>query len=76
LGCYTSQHRCYGGIDRHVAWMYLGVLDADEVRSHESAITEPESWSGPIQRFLEYSCRDLRTLDRHRRATRTTFGKG
>jgi hypothetical protein len=42
---YTTQHQFYGGIDLHVDWMYLCVLDAEgEVRGHKNIRTDPKAF--------------------------------
>ena len=42
---YTTQHKFYCGIDLHVDWMYLCVIDADgEVRVHKTIRTNPKAF--------------------------------
>jgi hypothetical protein len=49
---YTIQHQFYGGIDLHVAWMYLCVIDADgEVRVHNNIRTAPTAFLQALQPF-------------------------
>jgi transposase len=41
----TTQHKFYCGIDLHVDWMYLCVIDADgEVRVHTNIRTDPNTF--------------------------------
>jgi transposase len=49
---YTSQHKFYCGIDLHVDWMYLCVIDADgEVRVHKNTRTDPTAFLQALQPF-------------------------
>jgi transposase len=49
---YTIQHTCYCGIDRHVDWMYLCVIDADgEVRVHKNIRTDPHTFLQVLSPF-------------------------
>jgi len=51
---YTIQHTFYCGIDLHVDWMDLCVLDADgEVRVHKHIRTDPTAFLQALQPFRE-----------------------
>jgi transposase len=49
---YTIQHKYYCGIDLHVDWMYLCVIDADgEVRVHKNIHTDPNTFLQALRPF-------------------------
>ena len=51
---YTIQHKFYCGIDLHVDWMYLCVIDADgEVRLHRNIRTDPKAFLLAVKPFRE-----------------------
>jgi transposase len=51
---YTIQHKFYCGIDLHVDWMYLCVIDADgEVRVHKNIRTDPTAFLQALPPFRE-----------------------
>jgi hypothetical protein len=51
---YTIQYQFYCGIDLHVGWMYVCVLDADgEVRVHRNIRTDPQAFLQALQPFRE-----------------------
>jgi transposase len=51
---YTIQHKFYCGIDLHVDWMYVCVLDAEgEVRVHKNIRTDPKAFLQALQPFRE-----------------------
>jgi hypothetical protein len=51
---YTMQHTCYCGIDLHVDWMSLCVLDADgEGRVHQHMRTDPQVFREALKPFHE-----------------------
>jgi hypothetical protein len=51
---YTIQHKFYCGIDLHVDWMYLCVIDADgEVRVHKNICTTPKAFLQVLPPFRE-----------------------
>jgi transposase len=50
----TIQHQFYCGIDLHVDWMYVCVLDAEgEVRVHKNIRTDPKAFLQALQPFRE-----------------------
>ncbi len=51
---YTTQHKFYCGIDLHVDWMYLCVIDADgTVRVHQNIRTDPNTFLQALRPFRE-----------------------
>jgi transposase len=51
---YTTQPKFYCGIDLHVAWMYVCVIDADgEGRVHKNIRTDPQAFLQPLKPFRE-----------------------
>jgi predicted NBD/HSP70 family sugar kinase len=51
---YTTQHTCYCGIDLHVDWMDLCVIDADgEVRVHNNIRPNPQAFLQALQPVRE-----------------------
>jgi transposase len=51
---YTIQHTFYCGIDLHVDWMYVCVIDAEgEVRVHKNIRTDPKAFLQALQPFRE-----------------------
>jgi transposase len=51
---YTIQHTFDCGIDQHVNWMYLCVLDAEgEVRVHKNIRTDPQAFLQTLKPFRE-----------------------
>ena len=51
---YTIQHKFYCGIDLHVDWMYLCVIDAaGEVRLHRNIRTDPKAFLLAVKPFRE-----------------------
>jgi hypothetical protein len=51
---YTIQHTFDCGIDRHVDWMYVCVIDADgEVRVHKNLRTDPKAFRLAVKPFRE-----------------------
>jgi hypothetical protein len=71
---YTIQHKFYCGIDLHVDWMYLCVIDANgEVRVHQNIRTAPHMFLQALRPFREdvvVSVECLFTWDLARRSLR------
>ena len=54
MRCYPIQHTFYCGIDLHVDWMYLCVIDADgEVRGHNNMRPDPKAFLQALPPFRE-----------------------
>jgi transposase len=50
----TIQHKFYCGIDLHVDWRDLGVIDADgEVRVHKNSRTDPKTFLPAVKPFRD-----------------------
>ena len=48
----TIQHTFYGGIDLHVDWTYLGVIEPEgEVRVRKNIRTDPKAFLQALQPF-------------------------
>jgi hypothetical protein len=52
MRCSRMHHKCYGGIDLPVDWMYVGVIAAEgEVRVHQNMRPDPQAFLQARQPF-------------------------